>query len=53
MDSDWLIYGANGYTMNGHYTYKTYVHNIEYKYGYMDNAILECSDIEELKKCLT
>jgi hypothetical protein len=46
-------YGGSGYTMNGHYNYQTHVHNIEYKYGYMDNAILECSDIEELKKCLT
>lgn len=45
-----------GYTMAGHGRYghgnwQPYVYNEQYRYGYMSNGVLECSDIEELKAC--
>lgn len=50
-DDDECYYG--GYPMMQRGSWHTYIHNEEYKYGYIKNAVLECSDVEEFKKCLS
>jgi hypothetical protein len=66
-EEDYYACAAGGYTMAGHGqshrsrggygnaygggAWRTVTYNEKYRFGYMSNGVLECSDIEELRAC--